>query len=137
MHAARERLDALELRHAEQHEGEQLELPFLTVYTRTVCVRREKPVCEDLTPSLALSLPHLATCITRMSVLVCAHKWQSSVLYIVNRVTREMDQETASMQVSQKAFYTRSQVRQEYPLNLSISLSGGKETNKDSHSNCE
>jgi hypothetical protein len=28
-------------------------------------------------------------------------------------------------------------IRQEYPLNLSILLSGGKETNKDSVSNCE
>ena len=32
---------------------------------------------------------------------------------------------------------TWSQIRQEYPLNLSISLSGGKETNKDSPSNGE
>ncbi len=31
----------------------------------------------------------------------------------------------------------RSQIRQDYPLNLSISVSGGKETNKDSPSNGE
>ena len=31
----------------------------------------------------------------------------------------------------------RSQIRRDYPLNLSISLSGGKETNKDSPSNGE
>ena len=31
----------------------------------------------------------------------------------------------------------RSQIRQDYPLNLSISVSGGKETNKDSLSNGE
>ena len=31
----------------------------------------------------------------------------------------------------------RPQIRQDYPLNLSISLSGGKETNKDSPSNGE
>ena len=31
----------------------------------------------------------------------------------------------------------RHQMRQDYPLNLSILISGGKETNKDSHSNCE
>jgi len=31
----------------------------------------------------------------------------------------------------------RSQIRQDYPLNLSILISGGKETNKDSPSNCE
>ena len=30
-----------------------------------------------------------------------------------------------------------SQIRQDYPLNLSISISGGKETNKDSLSNGE
>jgi hypothetical protein len=30
-----------------------------------------------------------------------------------------------------------SQIRQEDPLNLSISISGGKETNKDSPSNGE
>jgi hypothetical protein len=30
-----------------------------------------------------------------------------------------------------------AQVRQDYPLNLSISVSGGRETNKDSHSNGE
>ena len=30
-----------------------------------------------------------------------------------------------------------SQIRQDYPLNLSISISGGKETNKDSPSNGE
>ena len=29
------------------------------------------------------------------------------------------------------------QIRWDYPLNLSISISGGKETNKDSPSNCE
>lgn len=29
------------------------------------------------------------------------------------------------------------QIRWDYPLNLSISISGGKETNKDSLSNCE
>jgi galactose-1-phosphate uridylyltransferase len=28
-------------------------------------------------------------------------------------------------------------IKQEYPLNLSILISGGKETNKDSHSNGE
>ena len=31
----------------------------------------------------------------------------------------------------------RPQIRQDYPLNLSISVSGGKETNKDSPSNGE
>ena len=31
----------------------------------------------------------------------------------------------------------RPQIRRDYPLNLSISLSGGKETNKDSPSNGE
>ena len=31
----------------------------------------------------------------------------------------------------------RPEIRREYPLNLSISLSGGKETNKDSPSNGE
>ena len=31
----------------------------------------------------------------------------------------------------------RSQIRRDYPLNLSISLSGGKETNQDSPSNGE
>jgi hypothetical protein len=33
--------------------------------------------------------------------------------------------------------HTRSQIGQDYPLNLSISVSGGKETNKDSRSNGE
>ena len=33
-------------------------------------------------------------------------------------------------------FFT-PQIRQDYPLNLSISVSGGKETNKDSLRNCE
>ncbi len=32
---------------------------------------------------------------------------------------------------------TRSELRQDHPLNLSISISGGKETNKDSPSNGE
>ena len=32
---------------------------------------------------------------------------------------------------------TRPQVRRDYPLSLSISISGGKETNKDSPSNGE
>jgi hypothetical protein len=31
----------------------------------------------------------------------------------------------------------KPQIRQDYPLNLSISVSGGEETNKDSPSNCE
>ena len=34
-------------------------------------------------------------------------------------------------------FGPRSQIRRDYPLNLSISLSGGKETNQDSPSNGE
>ena len=34
-------------------------------------------------------------------------------------------------------YICRPQIRQDYPLNLSISISGGKETNKDSPSNGE
>ncbi len=34
-------------------------------------------------------------------------------------------------------FIIRPEFRQEHPLNLSISISGGKETNKDSLSNGE
>jgi hypothetical protein len=34
-------------------------------------------------------------------------------------------------------FRTRSEISRDYPLNLSISLSGGKETNQDSPSNGE
>lgn len=34
-------------------------------------------------------------------------------------------------------FKSRPEVRREYPLNLSISIRGGKETNKDSLSNGE
>ncbi len=34
-------------------------------------------------------------------------------------------------------FICRPEIRRDYPLNLSISLSGGKETNKDSPSNGE
>ena len=33
--------------------------------------------------------------------------------------------------------YLRPEIRRDYPLNLSISISGGKETNKDSPSNGE
>ena len=33
--------------------------------------------------------------------------------------------------------FSRSELRQEHPLNLSISISGGKETNQDSPSNGE
>jgi hypothetical protein len=33
--------------------------------------------------------------------------------------------------------FSRPELRQDYPLNLSISISGGKETNKDSPSNGE
>ena len=33
--------------------------------------------------------------------------------------------------------FSRPELRQEHPLNLSISISGGKETNKDSPSNGE
>jgi hypothetical protein len=35
------------------------------------------------------------------------------------------------------SFNFRPEVRQDYPLNLSISISGGKETNQDSPSNGE
>ena len=34
-------------------------------------------------------------------------------------------------------FFLRPEIRRDYPLNLSISISGGKETNKDSLSNGE
>ena len=37
----------------------------------------------------------------------------------------------------QHPLFPRPELRQDYPLNLSISLSGGKETNKDSPSNGE
>jgi hypothetical protein len=40
-------------------------------------------------------------------------------------------------EVKSKFLLIRHQMRQDYPLNLSILISGGKETNKDSHSNCE
>ncbi len=36
-----------------------------------------------------------------------------------------------------KFLYKRSHIRQDYPLNLSILISGGKETNQDSPSNGE
>ncbi|PNW73506.1 hypothetical protein CHLRE_14g634365v5 [Chlamydomonas reinhardtii] len=36
-----------------------------------------------------------------------------------------------------KPLFSRPELRQDYPLNLSISISGGKETNKDSPSNGE
>ena len=36
-----------------------------------------------------------------------------------------------------KQFLNRSQLKREYPLNLSILIRGGKETNKDSPSNGE
>jgi hypothetical protein len=39
--------------------------------------------------------------------------------------------------MSYKPTFSRPELRQDYPLNLSISLSGGKETNKDSPSNGE
>jgi hypothetical protein len=39
--------------------------------------------------------------------------------------------------VGSRVLEIRSQMKREYPLNLSISLSGGKETNKDSPSNGE
>ena len=39
--------------------------------------------------------------------------------------------------VSWYLFRTRSEISRDYPLNLSISLSGGKETNQDSPSNGE
>ena len=35
------------------------------------------------------------------------------------------------------SFRIRSEISRDYPLNLSISLSGGKETNQDSPSNGE
>ena len=39
--------------------------------------------------------------------------------------------------VRARAAYDRPQIRRDYPLNLSISISGGKETNQDSLSNGE
>ena len=38
---------------------------------------------------------------------------------------------------SPSSSHLRPEIRRDYPLNLSILLSGGKETNKDSHSNGE
>ena len=43
----------------------------------------------------------------------------------------------ATLSYGQSGRDQRSQIRQGYPLNLSISVSGGKETNKDSPSNGE
>jgi hypothetical protein len=42
-----------------------------------------------------------------------------------------------SIAIKSDHFKSRPQIRRENPLNLSISVSGGKETNRDSHSNCE
>ena len=147
VHAARERLDAPRRQHtvAAAAEGEQLELPFLTVYTRTVCVRREKVcVCfTDLTPSsCTLSAPPCDMYYTN-ECSVCAQVAEQCLSVLSPEWKRNVAQETRQacntrVKTKQEAdSYTRSQVRQEYPLNLSISLSGGKETNKDSHSNCE
>ena len=44
---------------------------------------------------------------------------------------------TIRVQASSLKFLFRPELRQDYPLNLSISISGGKETNKDSLSNGE
>ena len=44
-------------------------------------------------------------------------------------------QEYSSLSIT--PLFSRPELRQDYPLNLSISLSGGKETNKDSLSNGE
>ena len=46
-------------------------------------------------------------------------------------------QEYLTCQVQTPILFSRPELRQDYPLNLSISLSGGKETNKDSPSNGE
>jgi hypothetical protein len=51
-------------------------------------------------------------------------------------------QQSLLVNISQSEVYCyiyteRSELGQDYPLNLSILLSGGKETNKDSHSNGE
>ena len=52
--------------------------------------------------------------------------------------TVEFDSTSAcSLSVLPKTSYIWPQIRQDYPLNLSILISGGKETNKDSPSNGE
>ena len=44
---------------------------------------------------------------------------------------------TASRSAARPSLLTRHRMRQDYPLNLSISLSGGEETNQDAPSNGE
>ena len=51
-----------------------------------------------------------------------------------DRATGYRGEEEREISVS---FRTRSEISRDYPLNLSISLSGGKETNQDSPSNGE
>ena len=41
------------------------------------------------------------------------------------------------LNIDEIVFITQPQIRWDYPLNLSISLSGGKETNKDFHGSGE
>ena len=63
---------------------------------------------------------------------------------IISNDERERDGRTRAKRACARAspsfsrfFQSRPQIRQDYPLNLSISISGGKETNKDSPSNGE
>lgn len=62
---------------------------------------------------------------------------QKCVSFLLWHKKERIGASNASLMTSSSPFHSRSQIRQDNPLNLSISISGGKETNKDSLSNGE
>ncbi|CAG7862883.1 unnamed protein product [Brassica rapa] len=94
----------------------------------TVFVRKQ---CCNVKSKMTLGNGYLGSRIdeerSEMSVLTCGGEFNSR--HIVRRFgPKALDDPKSS---------TRPQVRRDHPLNLSISISGGKETNKDSLSNGE
>ena len=67
---------------------------------------------------------------------VCSHSSEAKTLQIIDEDDDDDDNDNRTLS-PKTMLSTRPQVRRDYPLSLSISISGGKETYKDSLSNGE
>jgi hypothetical protein len=86
------------------------------------------------------SRARLASRLAQKRVLGCERRnirWLSSIRCPVARALARHETLGDPQRAFNSALPTRPQVRRGYPLNLSISISGGKETYKDSPSNGE
>ena len=75
--------------------------------------------------------------VCQASCVLCTYCLEGSTCFCPSSAVLVATNTLAFSVINHANFYIWPQIRQDYPLNLSILISGGKETNKDSPSNGE